>query len=146
MNKRLFIARVPLAALGAIFLLSAAVAGAAPCTVADVKGRYGFSFQGTGHSPPSPNVLAYTAFSGIIVFDGTGNLSVERTFSVNGAITTDSVTGTYTVNPNCTGSTTLSDGLTLNAVAGKRVGKKVQELLFIGTNPGSVATGFAKKQ
>lgn len=98
------------------------------------------------HSPPSPSVLAYTAIVGIIRFDGTGNLSAKRTISVNGGITTDSVTGTYTVNPNCTGSATLSDGLAVDAVAGKREGNKVQELLVIGTNNGTVATGFAKKQ
>lgn len=148
MNERRFIARVPLAALGAMFLLSAAVAGAAPCTKADLKGRYGFTLQGTVHpTPPSPSVLAYTATAGIIRFNGTGNLSVTGTISTNGVVITDSVvTGTYTVNPDCTALVTLSNLTAVNAVAGKREGKKIQELLFISTDNGTVVTGFAKKQ
>jgi len=142
-NKRHFIPLVLLTSLGAIIPQSAAVAGQAPCTKADLNGPYGFTFQGTVHLP---NELVYTAISGIIEFDGRGNLYSRRTISINGAITTDSVTGTYTANRNCTGSATLSDGLTFSAVAGKREPYKIQELLFIGTNAGYVVTGVAKKQ
>ena len=48
---------------------------------------------------------------GWIAYDGKGNLINTFTVSVNGVISREvTVTGTYTVNPDCTGSEAASDG------------------------------------
>jgi hypothetical protein len=75
-------------------------------------------------------------------FDGNGNLTVQSTASVNGVIYEDVVlTGTYIVNPDCTGSSTLSNGdhyNTVNAPDGKRY-------YFVKTDAGTVISGTAEK-
>jgi hypothetical protein len=108
-----------------------------PCTDASLRGSYGYSFDGTvmGIGP--------TAGSGVITFDGEGNLSGADTLSLNGTIIPRTLTGTYTVQANCTGSVTLevSTGdifhLAFVIVDSRR------ELRFIQTDAGTVITGAA---
>jgi hypothetical protein len=69
------------------------------------QGIYGMSGTGT--------IVGFglIAVTGEITYDGHGNSSVTYTASVNGTIHRDvTVTGTYAVNPDCTGSVTQSDG------------------------------------
>lgn len=54
---------------------------------------------------------------GVQTWDGQGNNSATHTVSVNGTVYTGiTKTGTYSVNPDCTGSTTQSDGTHYNFV------------------------------
>jgi hypothetical protein len=107
------------------------------CTDASLHGSYGYSFDGTviGIGP--------AAGSGVITFDGEGNLSGADTLSLNGTIIPRTLTGTYAVQANCTGSVTLevSTGdifhLAFVIVDSRR------ELRFIQTDAGTVITGAA---
>ena len=55
---------------------------------------------------------------GVHTWDGQGNTVATYTASVNGTIFTGvTVTGTYSVNPDCTGSNAESDGSHYNLVA-----------------------------
>ena len=55
---------------------------------------------------------------GVHTWDGQGNTVATYTASVNGTIFTDvTVTGTYTVNSDCTGSNAESDGSNYSLVA-----------------------------
>jgi hypothetical protein len=106
------------------------------CTLGSLEGPYGFISTGTLIAVgPIANV-------GVITFDGEGNLSQHLTNSRNGVIMPVDVTGTYTVNPNCTGSWIISNGNTADfvIVAGGR------EVMFIRTVPGTVITGILTKQ
>lgn len=68
-------------------------------TLSDVKGGYGFSFKGEiiGVGP--------IAATGVINSDGKGNITeAVRTMNILGAVSIQTFTCTYTVNPNGTGS------------------------------------------
>ena len=71
--------------------------------------------------------------------DGLGNSSSVSTFSTNGKITRlDRVTGTHTVNADCTGSSVYSDGTRYDNF----IAPDGSTLVFVQTNPGTVAAGF----
>jgi hypothetical protein len=79
---------------------------------------------------------------GEATFDGNGNLQVHSTASVNGVIYEDVVlTGTYIVNPDCTGSSTLANGDHYNTVNSPD-GRKYY---FTKTDAGTVISGTAER-
>jgi hypothetical protein len=72
------------------------------------------------------------------VFDGHGHQRGVLTVSANGKITRFiHDTGEYTVNPDCTGSVSFSDGTTGDLFAAP----DGSQLVFVQTNPGSVRAG-----
>lgn len=75
---------------------------------------------------------------GRITYDGKGNLTDTYTGSVNGTIYKGvTLTGTYTVSPDCTGSLAESDGSHYDFVVTPDGSKKV----WIGTDAGAVISG-----
>ena len=70
------------------------------CTNASLKGT--FSHIGTGSTMAGPLVGV-----GTDTFDGNGGATSTATLSVNGNIVTITATGTYKVNPDCTGTYTF---------------------------------------
>lgn len=82
----------------ASFALSSA-AWAATCSNASLSGTYGFQ-----HDETDSNGAPYTAAVTQIAFDSTtGTFTAETTASHDGVITTEFLTGTYSVALNCTG-------------------------------------------
>jgi hypothetical protein len=112
-----------------------------------LSGRYGFTIQGTQFEPP-PAVLA--AFVGVVEFDGQGALRGSDVGSFGGQVVPRTFSGTYTVNPNCTASVTLT------VLSGFPVGLTVHlstvilqfggNLMFIQTDQGSQFIGSAARQ
>lgn len=85
------------AALGVSVAASAQVAPA--CSLARAAGNYGFTDSGT-----VVNVGPRTAV-GTFTLDAAGNLlNGVATSSLNGSVANETFSGTYTVNPDCTGS------------------------------------------
>ncbi|MFZ3264705.1 MAG: hypothetical protein WA172_11955 [Terriglobales bacterium] len=83
----------------ASFALSSAV-WAATCSNASLSGTYGFLHDGTD-SNGTPTSAAVTQ----LTFDSTtGTFTGEQTASHDGVIVKDSVTGTYAIASNCTGT------------------------------------------
>jgi len=120
-----------------------AVAGARDeCDVGTLEGGYGL--VGNGFLLLGGDTIP-TAAIGNVEFDGNGNVSALITQSVTGTLVRIPVTGTYTVNSDCTGSlvTTDNDGITrtfdMVIVAGG------QEVLTLPTGPGLVSA-FSIKQ
>jgi len=74
------------------------------CTNKTWRGAYGFTL--TGWRIPDPAQPTHFARAGVgrLVSDGQGNLIGIETKSKNGLIVPVSITGTYQVNPDCTGS------------------------------------------
>ena len=75
-----------------------------------IRGTYGFTVQGTklgGLGPTGQQVGV-----AITEFDGKGNLSQIDTVTIDGKVVADfthtPATGTYEVNPNCTGTFTIN--------------------------------------
>jgi len=115
----------------ASFALSSA-AWAATCSNASLSGTYGFLHDGTA-SNGAPATAAVTQ----ITFDSTtGTFTGETTASHDGVIATESLTGTYTVASNCTGTGTPAGGSPFSIV--------VTSTGFLAVHPFS--EGFALKQ
>ena len=124
--KRIVISFLALAVSAALVFVATswkhgvtAVHAQSGCSVATLNGNYGFAFsgfqlqsQGVGKGSPAKISVPFYG-EGLATFDGSGNFSNTFTFSQNTVpyvTSTASFTGTYTVNPNCTGSTTAAPG------------------------------------
>jgi hypothetical protein len=75
------------------------------CTVAGRAGEYGYTWTGTMFFPTG--AVPDTAV-GRNTFDEEGNFEATQTVSRGGTISQLTVKGTYTVNPDCTGTITAS--------------------------------------
>jgi hypothetical protein len=86
------------------------------CSLAGAAGNWGFTDSGT-----LVGVGPRTAV-GILTLDAAGNvLNGEATSSLNGNIADETFSGTYTVNPNCTGTISVdifSSGVEILVVTG----------------------------
>lgn len=120
------------------------------CTVAKIRGTYGFSQLGSivGAAPiPIP-----AADVGIFHADGKGGLSGSEVVNVGGQIFSDTFTdGEYVVNPDCTGTATwtavFSDGRPPQTrKASLVVSDKFEEIHILSTAQGTVLVGTARKQ
>lgn len=82
------------------------------CVNESLMGEYGFSVTGTRPSAPTPGAPIETVVGlAMTHFDGQGNLT--QTDNIHGSISGFTApdrqgTGTYTINPDCTGTMTLS--------------------------------------
>jgi hypothetical protein len=95
-----------LALLVAVALIPAAHA-ADRCTAASLKGNYGFT--ASGFFPNGAGDAPIVA-SGVATLDGEGTATATITASFDGSVQTFPYTGTYSVNPDCTGSITATPG------------------------------------
>jgi hypothetical protein len=79
------------------------------CSKATLSGSFGYSSTGTllDSYVPAPYAGPFGEV-GRQTFDGKGNTSATATTSSNGNIAPVTIEGTYTVNPDCTGSMTLN--------------------------------------
>ena len=102
-----------------------------PLGNATLHGPYVVSGSGT-----IANVGQVTAV-GVHVWNGEGGTSAKNTISANGNVFSATVTGTYTVNADCTGSLAESDGSHYNFV----VAPNGSHLWWIETDTGTVLSG-----
>jgi hypothetical protein len=110
--------------------------GAAQCSEATLHGRYLFSYQGVTITGADKGPFAVAGFE---VFDGKGKVRGFFTVSVNGKITRRVLsTGTYTVNSNCIGFASYSDGTHED----QYLAPDGSSFVFIQVDTGTVATGF----
>lgn len=130
---------VPLT-MALLFCLTALQASAQnedSCSKASLNGGYGFLVTGTiiGLGP--------LAIVGLAKFDGAGNLTRTETAVINGnVLPPETIVGTYSVNPDCTGSTTDAlDHHSQFVIVNHR-----SEILSVGTDTGAVNTISLKKQ
>jgi hypothetical protein len=75
------------------------------CSSADLKGDYGFSFHGKNLGMKVEMLMV-----GRIEADGKGNFKGVHSESVNGSIDHGPFSGTYVINPDCTGSAEMNFG------------------------------------
>src|SRR6266446_1609159 len=112
------------------------------CTAENLQGRYGYTISGWLVSPLRP-----VAAVGVLTFDGEGRiLNAQGTFNNSVAISRRMGAGSYTVNPNCTGSATVAGdfaGLTFDFMI--IPGTHGSEFSLIVTNSGTVETGVGQR-
>lgn len=105
------------------------------CSNRTLKGSYGELLNGT--------ILGYGPFTvvGVATFDGDGNWSRVETSNVNGQVFPETLTGTYTVNPDCSGTALMTNGES-SAFVIVNEGRKI---FAMGTNPIAVLTVVLEK-
>jgi len=122
-------------------------AGASPaveakpfCGVRSIEGGYGYVVNGTnvGSGPVSA--------VGLTDADGSGNLTATDTVSANGTVVRRTITGSYTVNANCTGSVVFTDNFGQTTHLDFVLEDNLRQFHFIQTDPGTVTTGIGTKQ
>lgn len=118
----------------------------ARCTNASLQGSFGYLIVGSLVSA-SPVTGAFVEV-GKQIFDGSGNTTATATGSINGSTLPPlTLGGTYTVNPDCTGTMTLyvsPVGITSHASFVITDGGK--EFQAIITNPGNSVSVTGRKQ
>src|SRR5579863_4785309 len=96
-----------IAGVTALVLGTAPAANAADkgCTNASLQGTFAYTSTGSIASPPE--IAGPIAEVGTQVFDGKGGTTATATISSNGSMTQLAITGTYTLNADCTGTMAL---------------------------------------
>jgi hypothetical protein len=78
------------------------------CTAANLKGSYGLALNGFFYDPDG--FQGVYASAGLAVADGNGAITGSDTVNLDGTPTRGrQFTGTYTINSDCTGTTSLKD-------------------------------------
>jgi uncharacterized protein YdeI (BOF family) len=136
-------------AIAAVIALALGIASTANaqdkgCSNASLQGTFADKDTGVITSPPA--VAGPFAGVNLETFDGKGTITGAGTVSLNGNIASQTYQGTYTVNPDCTGTYTvqLSLGLTTNAYF--VIADGGNELQVVITDPGTVITCIARRQ
>jgi len=118
------------------------------CSNATLKGTFAYTNTGFLTAPP-PEVGPFAGV-GTQTFDGNGRTTATAWISQNGNIVSATITGTYTVNPDCTGTFTLLVSpagippFTNNAFF--VIDGSEAEFRAINTNTGQVVTTVARRQ
>jgi len=117
------ISAVMLAVFGSSSNLLPRVKAHEGCSLKTLRGTYGGVWTGLiypGATPATPQTInTFLPYDGMEVsnWDGTGNFSASDTFAVGGTPGQPANdAGTYTVDSNCTGTLTLTNGLTFDFI------------------------------
>ncbi len=133
-------------ALALSFLLGASAPKAPPgFSVHDLHGRYAFVISGQVTQGPIQGALAAV---GYIEADGHGNFPfATRTLTVGGTLVVqnDTATGTYTVNPDGTGTATFLATSGGPPQTFDFVITNSHDFFAVATSPGVVASGPAQR-
>jgi len=132
-------------AIAALALGVAATANAEDkgCSNATLKGTFAHTASGFITAPPS--MAGPLAGAGTDTFDGKGGITGSATLSINGNIVPLTETGTYKVNPDCTGTYTVSSpGGTTSAFF--VISDSGNEIQAICTDPGIVLSHIFRRQ
>ena len=131
-------------AIAAIVVVASGMASTAKaadkgCTNETLKGTFVHTASGFETAPPS--IAGPLVGVGTDTFDGKGGMTTTATLSINGNIVPVAATGTYKVNPDCTGTYTLP-GTTLFFV----IGDSGNEIQAICIDPGVVLAHVLRRQ
>ncbi len=91
-------------ALVAAVAVAASAQGGPGCSNARVAGDWGYTKTGTLFLPTGPVPFATV---GMLTLEANGTMSGINNGSVGGTIARDLLSGTFAVNPDCTGTTTV---------------------------------------
>lgn len=114
--------------------------GGASCTTSMLNGTYFYLLTGTVSSGGSS--VPYAEL-GQLVVNGSGGLSGSSSSNLNGLVKTNSLTGSYSVQANCSGSMTITlnsqtaDALTFQVI------NNAQGMILATSNGGEIITGRA---
>ncbi|MGE0826379.1 MAG: hypothetical protein AB7G75_26740 [Candidatus Binatia bacterium] len=119
------------------------VESAKPCSLQTLKGSY--LYHCTGFQLVDGQQVHF-AFAGRDQYNGDGTMSGVYSLSYNGELSQHlSYTGTYTVNPDCTGAFTTTDENGAVIHADLYFGRDGEEVSFVLTDPGVVDAGVERR-
>jgi hypothetical protein len=112
-------------------------ASGAKCSEATLEGTYLFAYDGVQIKGDEQLPFAYAGYD---VYDGSGKVKTVFSFNVNGKITRkESLSGTYSVKANCTGTLTFEDGTRFDQF----IAPDGSQLSFVQSKPSELVTsGF----
>jgi hypothetical protein len=116
------------------------------CTNAAAAGTYSFTCSGWTAAGPGGSLLPIMQV-GIATGDSDGNWSGTATINIGGAtmIPGAKLTGTTTVNPDCTGTITYNKGTATELNISYVVNPKTDQLFGLITDKGTVASCVLKR-
>ena len=143
--KRNLVATATLAAIGLAMLVTIALpAQAAQCSLANVGGSYGYTTS--GFVVIAPGTFVPAAAAGRITLDGQGHVNGTQTRVVAGSSLDETYSGTYSVNPNCTGSfTVMVEPDTRTSTVDVVWTDNTNGAISVFTNPGFILTSTARR-
>jgi hypothetical protein len=129
----------------ALAMSSMLTAHASACSNSTIQGTYAFTIHGHVFLPDGSTLL----IDGLAktTFDGNGNLTQLDAVAVNGNVAPGWAfnTGTYSVNPNCTGTFTVTNGsqppVHLQIIVAQS-GNKIHDMVI---DPGFATTAEAER-
>ena len=142
MNRRgLWAAGVVLLVVGLVGVLAIGTgyakdeSAAAKCSEATLKGTYLFADDGVGIKGNDHIPFAYAGYE---VFDGQGKVNQVSTLNINGkkVIRNETLSGTYSVEADCTGTATYADGTREDHF----IAPDGSEFTFVQTHPKNIVT------
>ena len=116
----------------------------AACGVSTLQGMYGMRMEGWVSSSDAPASMPIAQI-GWAQFDGAGNVTSTNVTSVNGQSSRDTLTFTYQVNPDCSGSVTPTPGSDAGAAAFTIVDGGKQAFIVV-TEKGATMLGVMVRQ
>jgi hypothetical protein len=143
---RINIARTfAIGAVAAFALGLAPMAKAEPkvCSVATLEGS--FVRRDTGFVTAPPTIAGPLAGVHLVVFDGNGAFTSAGFSSLNGNVSESTGTGTYEVNPDCTGNYTSLSSTGRSGTAFFVIADNGNEIHILPTNTGASITCIARK-
>ena len=145
--KRTVVRKTMTTAVATLALVIAPAARAADkgCTNATLMGTFAYTVSGFLTAPPAQ--AGPFASVGTQTFDGNGGTTATAWVSQNGNILQVTIKGTYTVNPDCTGTFTVQ--ISPAGITGHVffvIDNNETEFQAIQTDPGVVVSGIARRQ
>ena len=132
-------------AIGTVYADEENASSRAKCSNATLKGTYLFAADGVEIKGDEQLPFAYASY---VVFDGNGKAKGVVSSNFNGEVSRkQSISGTYTVKANCTGTAIISDGTHYDQF----IAPDGSKLTFVQTQPkifvssGSAPRGSAKR-
>ncbi len=118
----------------------------ATCSLATLKGRYIFAYDGFNVSGPAAADRLPFAAAGHETYNGDGTVSGFSTTSSNGVASAAAYSGTYTLDGDCSGTTTLTDesGVTTHYVIVVQQNGLV--VGYVGTDANVVTAGYESRR
>jgi hypothetical protein len=137
--------RISLLLLTLALAASSTLTAHAGCTNATIQGTYAFTIHGTILNQDGSTLL----IDGLAktTFDGKGNLTQLDAVAVNGNVAPGwaSNTGTYSVNPDCTGTFTVTNGAQPEVHLQMIVAHSGNTIHDMVTDPGFATTAEAER-
>lgn len=125
----------------AVMFVPTLAAAEPTCDASSLTGAFGFHMTGTNTTHPT-----LYAIVGRLEADGKGALSGSATHAIQTGVRRMKFTGTYTINPDCTGTSKLTFPNDITASIDFVLTDDLNEFFIIDLGQGNVESGSGRRQ